>query len=332
MSDTATSEGETAERPRVFASRRVPPRVREELEHSFAAELHDAQEPLERGRLLAAVAGCDGLVTVPGDQVDDELLAAAGPRLRIVANFGVGYDNVDVEAAARRGVVVANTPDVLTAATAELTLALLLALARRVAEGDRLIRRRDPWYLSPAFMLGRGLEGRTLGIVGLGRIGREVARLGGAFRMRVVFTNRSGRRNEPYEWLPLAGLLASADVVSLHCPLTPETYHLLGRAEFRRMGREALLVNTTRGPVVDEDALVSALVAGEIAGAALDVFEHEPTVPETLLALENVVLTPHVGSATSRARDAMGMLCVEALRAVLLDGRVPENAVTRSLS
>jgi glyoxylate reductase len=296
-------------KPRVFLTRRLPESVLARLEASF-----DVTEE---------IAGAAGLVTIPADVVDDALLEAAGADLRVVANFGVGYDSVDVEAATGRGVVVANTPDVLTAATAELAVALMLALLRRVAEGDRLVRRRAEWALAPTFMLGEGLAGKTLGIVGLGRIGREVARLAEAFGMRVVHTRGSG----PYEELPLRELLAEADVVSLHTPLTEETRHLIGRNELERMRPSAVLVNVARGPIVDEAALSKALEAGEIAGAALDVYEREPEVHPGLLGLENVVLTPHLGSATVAAREAMGMLCVDALEAVLLENRLPENAV-----
>jgi glyoxylate reductase len=313
--------------PPVFISRRVPERVRAELERSFAVDLHDSEEAPARGQLLAAVQGRAGLVVVPTDVVDDELLDAAGDELRVIANYAVGYDNVDVEAATRRGIVVTNTPEVLSRATAELTLALLLALVRRVAEGDRLVRRRKPWVLAPTFMLGRGLDGRTLGIVGLGRIGSEVAGFALGFGMEVVYTNLSGAKDVSYEWLPLPELLSRADVVSLHCPLTPETHHLVGAEELRAMRHDAVLVNTTRGPVVDEAALAGALLDGEIAGAALDVYEHEPEIDARLLELENVVLTPHVGSATEEAREAMGLLCVRALRAVLLEDRCPPNAV-----
>ena len=225
--------------------------------------------------------------------------------------------------ATRRGIVVSNTPDVLTEATAELTIALMLALLRRVVEGDRLVRRRDEWALAPTFMLGEGLAGKTLGIVGLGRIGREVARLAEAFGMRVVHTRGSG----PYEELPLDRLLAEADVVSLHVPLTPETRHLIGAPELALMRPSAVLVNVSRGPVVDEAALVDALVEGRIAGAALDVYEHEPEVSAGLLELENVVLSPHLGSSTHAAREAMGMLCADALEAVLLRDELPANAV-----
>jgi glyoxylate reductase len=273
--------------------------------------------------LADAVAGSAGLVTIPVDVVGGELFDAAGPELRIVANFGVGYDSVDVGEATRRGIVVSNTPDVLTEATAELTIALLLALLRRVAEGDRLVRRQEEWALAPTFMLGEGLGGKTLGIVGLGRIGSEVARLAEVFGMRVVHTGGSG----PYEALPLDHLLGEADVVSLHVPLTPETRHLIGARELGLMRPDAVLVNVSRGPVVDEAALVEGLRAGKIAGAALDVYEHEPEVSAGLLEHENVVLSPHLGSSTHAAREAMGMLCADALEAVLLRDELPAHVV-----
>ena len=290
-------------RPRVHVAAAVPASVERELERDF--------------ELVAEPEEVDGLVATPIVQVDAPLLDRAGERLRVVANYAVGLDNVDLDATRCRGLVVTNTPDVLTRATAELTLALLLALVRRVAEGDRLLRRREPWRLEPTFMLGRGLAGRTLGVVGAGRIGSEVARLGEAFGLRPILVRSAD---------PLDEALA-ADIVTLHCPLTPETRHLVDAHALGRMRPHAVLVNTSRGAVVDEAALVEALRAGTIAGAALDVFEREPEVHPGLLELPNVVLTPHLGSATQEAREAMGMLCVDALRAVLLEGRVPPNAV-----
>jgi glyoxylate reductase len=311
----------------VYVTRRVPERVREELEASFHLRYRDSEQPPPRSELLSGVAGVDGLVTMLTDRVDDELLDAAGPSLRVVANYAVGYDNVDVEACARRGIVVTNTPDVLTRATAELTIALVLALLRRIVEGDRFLRRREPWIWAPTFMLGIGLEGRRLGLVGLGRIGLEVARLASALGMEVAYATRTPRCDVPYEALSLRDLLAHADVVSIHTPLTQETHHLIGAPELALMRPTAVLVNTARGPVVDEEALADALEAKTIAGAALDVFEREPEVCARLLALENVVLCPHLGSATLETREAMGMLCVSALREVLLEGRTPANAV-----
>jgi glyoxylate reductase len=307
-------------RPRVFASRRFPPRVADELALSFALDLYDSDWPPTRDELLRRVAGCDGFLAMLTDRVDDELLDAAGPQLRVVANHAVGVDNVDLDACRRRGVLVANTPDVLSQATAELTIALMLALLRRVAEGDRLIRRGEDWIWAPTLMLGRGLGGLTLGLFGHGRIGRAVERLALAHGMRVVWTRRGGGQSPDT-------ILSDADVVSLHLPLTDETRHLIDAHALARMKPSAVLVNTSRGPIVDEEALVAALEGGAIAGAALDVFEREPEVHPGLLRLENVVLAPHLGSATEETREAMGMLCVQALRAVLLEGTTPPNVV-----
>ena len=291
-------------RPRVHLTAPVLAEVTEALAAEF--ELVDGPE------------GADGVLSLLTTPVDAAFLDRAGPRLRVVANYAVGVNNVDLAAAAERGVVVANTPDVLTRATAELAIGLMLALLRRIAEGDRLVRRGQEWEFSLEFMLGASLDRKRLLIVGPGRIGRETARLAEAFGAVPSFASRGD---------DLHALLAEADVVSLHVPLTSATRRLVGPAELAAMRSSAVLVNTARGPVVDEEALVAALRGGVIAGAALDVFEREPEVAESLLMLENVVLTPHLGSATRDTRVAMGMLCVEALRAVLLEGRRPANAV-----
>src|SRR3954452_19296136 len=291
--------------PRVHLSATLP----HEIEHELARDFE----------LVHSASGADGIVAVLTVTVDDAYLAAAGPQLRIVANYAVGVNNVDLGAAARRGVIVSNTPDVLTGATAELALALMLSLLRRVTEGDRFVRRREPWQFSLEFMLGERLEGKTVLIVGAGRIGRETARLVEAFGASAILAGRDA---------DLDALLPQADVVSLHVPLTSETRHLIDIRRLRLMKRGSVLVNTARGPVVDEAALARALAEGTIAGAGLDVYEREPEVTEELLAMENVVLAPHLGSATRDTRIAMGMLCVSALRAVLLDGGVPANAVT----
>jgi glyoxylate reductase len=304
----------------VFASRRFPARVAEELGRSFDLDLHDSDWPPARDELLQRAAGCDGLMLMLTDRVDDELLDAAGPQLRVVANYAVGFDNIDLDACRRRGVLVANTPDVLTETTAELTIALMLALLRRVAEGDRRIRRGEHWIWAPNLLLGRGLRGLTLGLIGHGRIGQAVGRLALGHGMDVVYSSRS-------RGLSLDELLSGSDVVSLHLPLTDETRHLIDAAALARMKPSAVLVNTSRGPIVDEEALVAALAGRRLAGAALDVFEHEPEVHPGLVGLENVVLVPHLGSATEETREAMGMLCVGALRAVLLEDRTPENVV-----
>ncbi len=260
----------------------------------------------------------DGILVLINTRVDDAYLEAAGPQLRIVANYGVGVDNIDLAAAARRGVVVTNTPDVLTETTAELAITLTLSLLRRVTEGDRFLRARRPWGFGLEFMLGEGLGGKRFAVVGPGRIGHATARLAEAFGAEPVFAGRG----------ELDTVLPQADVVSIHCPLTPETRHLIDAQALSLMRPSAVLVNTARGPIVDEHALVDALQRGELAGAALDVFEHEPAVTEALLSLENVVLSPHLGSATRATREAMGVSAVGALRALLLEGRQPANTVT----
>jgi glyoxylate reductase len=288
----------------VHVTGQVPERVNAALTETFT--LTDNPE------------GADGILSLLTTTVDGALLDRAGPQLRIVANYGVGVDNIDLDAARARNVVVANTPDVLTDATAELAIALTLALLRRVAEGDRFLRRNERWSFSLEFMLGESLRGKTFGVVGPGRIGRATARLAEALGARPMFAGRGD---------DLEALLSTADVVSLHCPLNKETFHLIDREVLERMRPSAVLVNTARGQIVDERALVDALREGAIAGAALDVYENEPEVAEELLSLENVVLTPHLGSATKDTREAMGMLTVEALRVVLVDGRTPPNVV-----
>jgi glyoxylate reductase len=291
--------------PRVHLSEQVPAEIEAELRTDF--------------ELVGGPHGSDGIVTMLTVTVDDDYLEAAGADLRIVANYAVGVNNIDLDAARRRGIVVANTPDVLTGATAELALALMLSLLRRVTEGDRFVRRRERWQFSLEFMLGERLEGKSVLIVGSGRIGHETARLVEAFGAVPVLAGRTDDLDE---------LLTRADIVSLHVPLTDATRHLIDARRLRLMKKSAVLINTARGPVVDEAALAGALRDGTIAGAGLDVYEREPEVTEALLELENVVLAPHLGSATRDTRLAMGMLCVDALRAVLLDGRTPANAVT----
>ncbi len=291
-------------RPRVNVTGAIPERVLQALAADF--ELADAPESV------------DGVLSLILTKVDDAFLERAGPRLRIVANYGVGVDNIDLAAARARGIVVANTPDVLTRATAELAIALTLALLRRVAEGDRFLRRREEWAFSLEFMLGESLDGKSVAIVGPGRIGRETARLAEAHGATVSFVRRGD---------DLHAALAAADVVSLHVPGGPDNRHLIDAEALGAMKPTAVLVNTARGPVVDEAALVDALRSRRIAGAALDVFEFEPEVSAGLLELENVVLTPHLGSATRETREAMGLLAVSALRSLLIDGIVPPNVV-----
>jgi len=297
----------------IAVTNRLPEPALAALREAGELRIDERTEAIPRPDLLRLVAGAEAILTLLHDRVDEELLEAAGPQLRCVANVAVGYDNVDVAAAARRGVVVTNTPGVLDDATADLTLALILAATRRVAEGDRLIRAGRPWTWGMSFMLGSGLRGKLLGIVGLGGIGRRVAERARAFGMEIAYHSRHPAPAEVTatlgaERLSLEELLARADVVSLHCPLTPETRHLIGAAELARMKPTAVLINAARGPVVDEPALAEALAAGEIASAGLDVYEHEPRVEPALLGLENVVLSPHLGSATVETRTAMAEL------------------------
>jgi lactate dehydrogenase-like 2-hydroxyacid dehydrogenase len=280
------------------------------------------EEPPTREELLRDVAGAVAVVATLTDRVDAAVLDAAGPGLRVVANVAVGYDNVDVAAARARGVVVTNTPGVLDEATADLTMGLVLSAARRITEGDRFLRRGTPWVWGPRMMTGLDLSaGATLGIVGYGRIGRAVARRARAFGMRVLATPSRSRvwdaDADGVRFAELDDLLAEADVVTLHVPLTEATRHLIGAEALARMKPTALLVNTARGGVVDTGALVDALRAGRIGGAALDVFEDEPSVDPRLLELEQVVLTPHLGSAGDRTRSAMCLLAVRNVAAVL---------------
>jgi lactate dehydrogenase-like 2-hydroxyacid dehydrogenase len=291
----------------------------------------DPDRPPSRQRLLDDVRGAAAMITLLTERVDDELLDAAGPQLRLVANCAVGYDNVSVDAATARGVVVTNTPGVLDESTADVAFGLILATARRLVEADRFMRTGADWVWGPQLFLGLDLSaGATLGIVGLGRIGMAVARRAAAFGMPILAT---GRRASTPEALALGvrpadlpRLLAESDVVTLHCPLTPETHHLIGAQQLAAMKSEAVLVNTARGPVVDEAALVRALEQGVIAGAGLDVYEDEPRPHPGLRALDNVVLLPHIASAGRATREAMGKLAVDNVRAVL-NGDPPRTPV-----
>jgi glyoxylate reductase len=308
---------------RIAVTRPIPAAALNLLAASGAdVTVADEDRPPAAAHLERFVAGTDALITLLGDRVDDTILDAAGPRLRVVANVAVGYDNIDVAECARRGVIVTNTPGVLTDATADLAFALILTATRRLGEGERLIRSHTPWVWQIDFMLGTSIQEKTLGIVGLGQIGAAVARRARAFGMEIAYTGRN-RADAAVEgelaarFMPLDELLASSDVVSLHCPLTSETRGLIGAEALARMKPTAFLVNTSRGPVVDEPALARALREGVIAGAGLDVFEHEPDVNEALVELENVVLIPHLGSATVETRTAMATLAARNALAVL---------------
>jgi glyoxylate reductase len=297
-------------KPPVLLTRKLPSSVMARLAASCDVEQHDGEGSVSHDELMSRVGGKQALVSMVTDTIDRAVIDA-GDALRIIANVAVGYNNIDVAAARARGIIVTNTPDVLTDATADFTLALILAVTRRLGEGERMVRRGDweGWAFDQ--LLGMQLRGRQLGIVGFGRIGRAVTARAAAFGMTVAHTSRSG------DGMPLDRLLSTSDVVSLHVPLAADTRHLIGQPELARMKRTAYLINTTRGPVVDEAALAWALKNRLIAGAALDVYEREPIVHPDLLGFENVVLAPHLGSATTETRTAMADLAVRNVIAVL---------------
>jgi glyoxylate reductase len=320
--------------PQIVVTRRIPEPALDLLREAGEVWVSEHDRALSRTELHHVVAGADAIVTLLHDQVDQALLTAAGPGLRLVANVAVGYDNVDVDAATRNGVLITNTPGVLTDATADLAIGLILMITRRLGEGERLIRERTPWRWHMFMLLGTGIQGKTLGIVGLGAIGRATARRARAFGMKVIYAGRSAAPQEVVAELgadrvELDELFATADVVSLHCPLNPETRHLVDARRLASMKPTAYLINTARGPIVDEAALVEALRHRVIAGAALDVFEREPEVPDALRELDNVVLVPHLGSATIETRTAMALLAARNVVAVLRGEAplTPVNAV-----
>jgi lactate dehydrogenase-like 2-hydroxyacid dehydrogenase len=327
------AESVASGRPIVVATRRLPAPVESRLAELFDVRLNADDTPSDAASLAAALRTADGVLATVTDRLDAEILTTSPRRARIVANFGVGHNHIDVAAAAAAGIVVTNTPGVLTDDTADLAMALILAVARRIGEGERHVRAGAWGGWRPTHMMGARVTGRTLGIVGFGRIGRAVAaRAHHGFGMPVLVHTRG--RVEPRELASVGGrqvdsieeLLAGSDFVSLHCPATPQTRHLIDAARLAVMRPGAFLVNTSRGDVVDEPALVDALRARVIAGAGLDVYEHEPAVAPELLAMENVVLLPHLGSATLETRVAMGMRAVDNL-AVFFAGADPPDRV-----
>ena len=288
------------------------------------------ERPPERGELLEAVRGMDGVLSTATEKIDGEVLDAAGDGLKVVANMAVGYDNIDVGAARERGVVVTNTPGVLDETTADVAFMLMLAAARRLGEGERLLRAGKWEWWGPKQLRGLDVWGKKLGILGLGRIGQAVARRAKGFGMEILYHNRSRKEDAEKElgarYRELRDLLSESDFISIHTPLTDETRHLIGEEELEGMKPGAVLVNTSRGAVVDENALADALDNGRIFAAGLDVYEEEPRVHPKLLELENVVLAPHIGSASAETRDKMATLAAENLRAVL-QGEQPKTPV-----
>ena len=316
---------------KVVITGKIPQVAVERLRAEHDVTSWDADVTIERAELLGRVKGAEALLSLLTEKVDAELLDAAGPQLKVVSNVAVGYNNIDVKACTDRGIKVTNTPGVLTEATADIAMALILAATRRLAEGERVIRSQTPWQWGMFYMLGMGIQGRQLGIVGMGQIGIATAKRARAFGMTIAYTKRTpldAATNAELEatHMDLDQLLATSDVVSLHCPYSPETHHLINQERLSKMKKNAFLVNTARGPVVDEAALVDALKDGVIAGAGLDVFEHEPKVHEGLLGLDNAVLIPHLGSATVETRTAMANLAATNALAFLA-GKTPPNPV-----
>jgi glyoxylate reductase len=320
-----------ADTAKIVVTRRLPEPAVELLREAGDVWVSPDDRPLETRELHDAVKGADIAVTLLHDKVDDAFLDAAGDQLRAVCNVAVGFDNIDVPAATKRGVLITNTPGVLTEATADLAMTLILAVTRRIGEGERLLRRREEWSWHMFMLLGMGLQDKTLGVVGMGAIGQSVARRAKAFGMDIVYSDARQASEEVERELgakriELEELLRTADVVTVHAPLMDETRHLIDAETLALMKETAYLVNSARGPIVDEAALVDALKAGKIAGAGLDVFENEPDVHPGLLELDNVVILPHLGSATIETRTAMGVLAAKNAIAVL-KGETPPTPV-----
>ena len=317
--------------PKIVVTRRIPEPAVELLREAGDVWVSPDDRPLEPDELHDAIKGADVVVTLLHDKVDDAFFDAAGDQLKAVCNVAVGFDNIDVPAATKRGVLITNTPAVLTEATADLAMTLILAVTRRAGEGERLIRAREPWSWHMFMLLGMGLQGKTLGVVGMGAIGQSLARRAKAFGMDIIYADARQAPGEVEQELgarrvELEELLRSADVVSIHAPLMDETRHLINADTLALMKESAYIVNSARGPIVDEAALVDALKAGKIAGAGLDVYENEPETHPGLLELDNVVLLPHLGSATIETRTAMGVLAAENAVATL-KGEPPKTPV-----
>lgn len=318
-------------KPGVFLTRMLPMPVMHRLKTLFDLKYNVHDRPLTKPDIIRGMRGRQALISMLSDPIDAEVIES-NPHLKVIANYAVGYNNIDFKAASSRGIIVTNTPGVLTDATADLVWSLILSLARRVLEGDRLVRTGRWTGWNPTQLLGTDLTGKTLGIIGMGRIGQAVARRAGGFGLRLIYHNRRRlpvrlEKKIDAAYRPLSRLLSTADIVSLHIPLTPETRHLIDRRVLERMKSTALLINTARGPIVDEKALVNALKHGKIAGAGLDVFEEEPKIEKGLFTLPKVVLLPHLGSATVETRMKMGFMVIENIQAAL-KGKPAPNAVT----
>ncbi len=319
-------------RPLVVVTRRLPEPVETRMRELFDTDLRNSDEPMTPEELAEAVKKADVLVPTVTDRIDSRVLAQAGPNLRLIASYGAGVDHIDLKTARARGITVTNTPGVLTEDTADMTMALILAVPRRLVEGERLIASGAWTGWSPTALLGRRIWGKRLGIVGLGRVGQAVARRARGFGLSVHYHNRR-RLPESVEqeleatfWESFDQMLARVDIVSIHCPHTPATFHLLSARRLKLLRKDAYIVNTSRGEVVDEDALARMIAAGDLAGAGLDVFEHEPAINPKLLKLPNVVLLPHMASATIEGRTDMGEKVIINIK-TFVDGHKPPDRV-----
>jgi lactate dehydrogenase-like 2-hydroxyacid dehydrogenase len=323
-------------KPHVIVTRLLPDSVETRMRELFDTQLNLEDRPFTRPELIDAVGHCDALVATITDKIDAEVIAQASDRLKLIANFGAGVDHIDVAAANAKGILVTNTPGVLTEDTADLTLALMMAVSRRIVEGANVAQAGDFTGWAPTWMMGRRISGKRLGIIGMGRIGQAVARRAKAFGMQIHYHNRkpvSSRIAEELEatyWESLDQMLARMDIISVNCPHTPATYHLLSARRLKLMSPHAILVNTARGEIIDESALADLLAAGGIAGAGLDVFEFEPAINPKLLDLPNAVLLPHLGSATVEARTEMGEKVIINLK-TWMDGHRPPDRVLSSM-
>src|SRR5215469_15272309 len=319
-------------KPKVVVTRKLPDPVETRMRELFDTELNLDDRPLDAARLASAVERADVLVPTITDRIDAAVIAKAGEQLKMIANFGAGGDHIDVAAATERGLIVTNTPGVLTDDTADLTMGLIMAVARRVVEGSEVIQHGEFHGWSPTWMLGRRIGGKRLGIVGMGRIGQALARRARAFGLSIHYHNRKpvppriAEELEATYWESLDQMLARMDVISVNCPHTPATYHLLSARRLKLIRPHAILVNTARGEIIDEASLAAMLEKGELAGAGLDVFEHEPAVNPKLLKLANVVLLPHMSSATIEGRIDMGEKVIVNIR-TWMDGHKPPDRV-----
>jgi glyoxylate reductase len=322
----------TAKMPKIFVTRRLPEGAMQMLNENFEVQCNPHDRVLTRQELLDGVKGKDGILPLLTDRIDDELLDAAGAQLKVVANYAVGYNNIDVPACTRRRIPVTNTPGVLTDTTADLAMTLLLAVARKVVPADAYVRAGKYQGWAPLLFLGTDVHHKTLGIMGFGRIGFALAKRAAGFEMNIIYHDsvRAAPELESKvgaKFVDKATLLDQADFISMHVPLMPETHHFISSPELAAMKSSAYLINTSRGEVVDEKALVKALQKGEIAGAALDVFEFEPAIEKELTLMDNVVIVPHIASASIETRTKMGLVAAENLVAVLINGSKPPNCL-----